>query len=339
MDLLTQGLLGSGIALSIARPQEIRKAAIIGLVTGVAADIDFFIRSANDPLLNLEFHRHFTHSFFFIPVAALLLSLLLWPFFRKHLAWPRIFLYSLAGYLLSGFIDACTSYGTRLLWPVSDERISFNIISIIDPVFTLILVAGVIIGVRTERQAFTRFCLLLGAAYLLLGSWQKTQIHDMAEDYARHQGHQPERLLVKPTLGNNMLWRSVYLHQGQYYVNAFRLNPITGDRSVFAGSSIKAFTDIDNDLQLPADSVLQNDIRRFASFSDGYLAVHPQHSDIIIDVRYSNLAHSMLPLWGIRIDPLNPQKHAVYELYRDSSTQTRQAFIAMLTGDGGDALR
>jgi inner membrane protein len=339
MDLLTQGLLGSSVALSIARPQDIRKAAVIGLLAGVSADIDIFIRSANDPLLNLEFHRHFTHSIFFIPVASLLLSLLFWPFFKKHLAWPRILLYCFAGYLLSGFIDACTSYGTRLLWPLSDERISFNIISIIDPVFTLILLTGVIIGTSSKRQKVTRLCLLLAAAYLLLGTWQKIEIQRLTREYAQQQGHQIERLLVKPTLGNNLLWRSVYQHQGQYFVNAFRLNPVTRASSVIPGDSINAFSSTGNNLQLPEDSILQNDIRRFARFSDQYLALHPQNSDIIIDVRYSNLPNSILPLWGIRLDPNTPQQHAHYEFYRDSSAQTRQAFIDMLKGDESKPLR
>ena len=89
MDLVTQGLLGSALAISAARPAEVRKAGIIGLIAGVTADVDFFIQSASDPLLNLEFHRHFTHSIVFIPLAALLISFLLWPFFKNSLSWKR----------------------------------------------------------------------------------------------------------------------------------------------------------------------------------------------------------------------------------------------------------
>ena len=59
--------------------------------------------------------------------------LLLWPFLRDKLPSRFLYLYCFAGYLFSGFIDACTSYGTYLLWPASNERISWNIISIVDP--------------------------------------------------------------------------------------------------------------------------------------------------------------------------------------------------------------
>lgn len=338
MDLLTQGLIGSGIALSIARPDETRKAALIGLLAGISADMDFFIQSSNDPLLQLEYHRHFTHSIYFIPVAALLISAIVWPFFRNHLRWSRIFLFSLGGYSLSGFIDACTSYGTRLLWPLSEARFSFNIISIIDPAFTLILLFGIGIGFKMQKSVMPRLALVIAAGYLVLGAWQKSEIQQLTEDYARQQGHQVERLLVKPTLANNWLWRSVYQHQGHYFVNAFHLNPVTGDRAVFRGSKIAVFSPDPESLQWPADSILQRDIQRFAHFSDQYLAIHPDDPNVIIDVRYSNLPNSVLPLWGIRVDRQQPQQHAHYELYRDKSRETRLRFIAMLLNRDSEKL-
>ena len=69
MDVLTQGLLGSAVAQTAAKPDEIRKAGLIGILAGLSADLDYFISSTSDPLLNLEFHRHFTHSLFFTPFA------------------------------------------------------------------------------------------------------------------------------------------------------------------------------------------------------------------------------------------------------------------------------
>ena len=44
MDLLSQGLLGSALAQSIADPGKIRKAGLIGLMAGLSADLDFLIR-------------------------------------------------------------------------------------------------------------------------------------------------------------------------------------------------------------------------------------------------------------------------------------------------------
>lgn len=332
MDLLTQGLLGSALAISIAKPEEIKKAGLIGLIAGLAADVDFFIRSNSDPLLNLEFHRHFTHSLFFIPVAALIISLLLWPLWRKHLSWKRIFLFSLAGYLLSGLLDASTSYGTRLFWPLSDERISFNIISIIDPIFTLLLLSGVLLTLKKAKQIYTWSFLVLASSYLSLGWWQHQQVELLSHQLAKQRGHDIQQLLVKPTLGNLFLWRSVYLHHNNYYVDAIRLNPVSGRSNIYTGSNIQRFHAGQHDLNLPADSVLQTDIKRFSSFTSDYLALHPQQQNTIIDVRYANLPNSVLPLWGIQFNPEKPDTHASYHLYRDASKQTRQTFLSMLFG-------
>lgn len=334
MDLVTQGLLGASLAASTAPRDELRKAALIGLLAGFAADLDYLIRSDSDPLLNLEFHRHFTHSLIFIPVAALLLSFLLWPFFRKHMSWRRVFRYSLLGYLLSGLLDACTSYGTSLLWPFTDTRFSFNIISIIDPIFSLLLVFGLAIGIWMQRANMPRTMLVLAGAYLALGWWQQQQIKEISEQIAQQQGLNIDQLLVKPTLGNIWLWRSIYLAEGRYHVNAIRRNPVTGAVTIFPGASI-ARLDLDRDLPgLPDHSVLAQDIRRFAHFSDRFLALHPRHDDIIIDVRYSNLPNSVLPLWGLRFDARLQDQHARYEIYRDRSATTRQRFFDMLFSPG-----
>ncbi len=330
MDLLTQGLLGSAVAQTTARPDDIRKAGLIGFLSGLAADLDFFIHSSSDPLLNLEFHRHFTHSVFFIPFAALLLSLLFWPFFRKSLTLGKIYVFSFFGYLLSGFLDACTSYGTRLLWPISEDRFSFNIISIIDPVFSLLLIAGILISLKKKHRVFVSIFLVLAASYMLSGFYQKSRVMQVSQELISQQGHHAERLLVKPTLGNLWLWRSVYQYENHYYINAIRLNPFSGEARIFPGKTIEVFNSDQNRLDIPKDSVLQNDIERFAHFSDHYLAFHPQKPDVLIDVRYANLPNNLTPLWGIEFDATASDQHAEFRITRDKSLQTRQAFIDML---------
>jgi len=136
MDVLTQGLLGGVLAQAVARKEEKKLATFVGVMAGLLADADFFIRSSQDPLLNIEFHRHFSHSLIFIPVGAAIACALLWPFLRRHIATGRLYLFCLAGYSMSGILDACTSYGTQLLWPFSDVRVAFNIISMLVMVVT-----------------------------------------------------------------------------------------------------------------------------------------------------------------------------------------------------------
>ena len=93
------------------------------MVAGLLPDADALIYSASDPLLQLEYHRHFSHALVFIPFGAALATLLLWPLLRHHIPLGALYRYALLGYGTGGLLDACTSYGTHLLWPFSHQPI------------------------------------------------------------------------------------------------------------------------------------------------------------------------------------------------------------------------
>ena len=181
MDLLTHGLLGGTLAQACSNKGETRAATTVGFLAALLADADALIQSSADPLLTLEYHRQFTHSLIFIPFGALLVTLILWPAFKAYghpLGFLRIYLYALLGCATSGFLDACTSYGTHLLWPFTGGRIAWSIIPIFDPLFFLILGAAVVAGLRWRKTLPARIGLLLAAAYLSVGWLQ----HQRAQD-------------------------------------------------------------------------------------------------------------------------------------------------------------
>lgn len=72
MDPLTQGVLGASLSQSVSKKQHLVVAGVLGLLSGLAPDLDSLIKSQSDPLLALEFHRQFTHSLFFIPIGSLI---------------------------------------------------------------------------------------------------------------------------------------------------------------------------------------------------------------------------------------------------------------------------
>ena len=331
MDILTQGLLGASLAQAGAKQNETRIATWVGFAAGLLADADVFIQSSADPLLTIEYHRHFTHSLFFIPFGALIAALLLWPFVRKRLKFSRLFVFSLLGYSLSGLLDTCTSYGTYLLWPLMDTRIAWHIIAIIDPVFTLILLLGVIYSIRKHSARVAKIALVFAAMYMSLGWVQLQRAESVAEDLIAERGHRAERLLVKPTIGNLLLWRSVYQYNDNYYVDAVRLGIISPSR-IYPGGTIPVLNPANDLVHVKPDSALQNDIQRFTDFSDGWVTIHPEQTDILMDVRYSVLPDSLLPLWGIEMDMDRQGQHAKYSFYRDLSKQNRQKFMGMLLG-------
>jgi len=330
LDLLTQGLLGGVLASSVAAKKELRYAAAIGFAAALLADADVFIGAADDPLLKLEFHRHFTHALVFIPVGTLIAALLLWPLLRNRLGFKRIYCYALLGCATSGLLDACTSYGTHLLWPFSETRIAWSIIAIIDPVFSLVLVAALILGFKYGKPVPARIGLALAGAYLLFGLWQHQNALQSAIELAQRRGHEPQRIIVKPTLANLVLWRSVYQLDDLFYVDAIRVGP--GPERIYPGGSVREFNLERDRPQLERESVLAGDIARFARLADGYVVPDPGRANVLTDIRYSMLPTGITPMWGIDLGVGLASRHAKFEVYRDRPDNARDLFLAMLLG-------
>ncbi len=334
MDILTQGLIGATVAQSVSCDKQhsannslIRKVTLIGFLSGMLADADVLIRSNTDPLLVLEYHRHFTHSLIFIPIGALIAFLLLWPFFKNSLSNKQLYLFCFAGYLFSGLIDACTSYGTHLFWPFIDQRIAWHIISIIDPIFTGMLLICVLLGLGLKQTLFSYIAISFAFSYLSLGILQQQRAESVIHDLAKSRGHVIERSVVKPTLGNLILWRAIYEYDNRFYVDVVRAG-ITIKHN--EGDSIDKFN-LENDLPLLSNNtVLVNDIKRFTYFSDDYVSLYPDKPMVIGDVRYSMEPQKIKPLWGITIKPAQPDRHVMYEFYRESTNESRKQFMDMV---------
>lgn len=331
MDILTQGLLGGVLAQTVATKKETKIATLVGVFAGLIADADIFIASSSDPLLNIEFHRHFTHSLFFIPFGAAIAMAILWPFLNKKLSNTRLYLYSLLGYSMSGFLDACTSYGTHLLWPLSDERIAFNIISIIDPIFTLILLITLVYSLRLSRKQVAQIGLVFSFSYMLIGVVQHQRAQGLADELVKSRGHETSQHVVKPTMANNLLWRSVYISGDRIYVDAIRLGLFSKNK-IYVGDSANKFK-IESYLESnETSSVLFQDIQRFSKFSDDFIALDKTQNNVLGDMRYSMLPITVKPLWGIVIDKNKLHEHADYQFFRDNSANIRSAFLGLLLG-------
>lgn len=330
MDPLSQGVLGASAAQSFAKdPAKQRWSLLVGMLSGMAPDLDIFIRSANDPLLFLEFHRQFTHSLFFIPIGALICALILYPLLKRTLAFATVYLYALLGYATHGFLDSCTSYGTQLFWPISDARIAWNNVSIIDPVFTLPILILVGVAFARKQSRYARYAVVYALIYLSLGVVQRERAESVALELAEARGHVPVRLTVKPTLGNLYLWKLIYEYEGRYYVDAAKV----GWRGVSVqGASIDKL-DVARDFpQLAPESIQARDIERFRWFSDGFIARDPGDNLMIMDVRYSFLPNDLKPLWVIRLRPEASDQHVEYLTTRNLTSETRQQFVEMLFG-------
>ncbi len=330
MDLLTHGLVGAALAQSGAPREETRIAAGVGFLAGMLADADALISSASDPLLVLEYHRHFTHSLSFIPIGALIAAAVLWPFMRRRLRFARLYLYALLGYALAGALDACTSYGTHLLWPFSDARHALSIIAVVDPLITLAIGIPLAVGVIRRRPVAARVGLGLAVCYLGLGLVQHERAESAALARARERGHEARQALVKPTLANLVLWRSTYVEGGRIYADGVRV--ASGTR-VYQGESAALFDPARDMRWAPPGSPARGQIERFGKLSDGYLARHPRRPGMVGDARYAMLPTSVEPLWGIAFGSERPDAKAELVIDRASTPEARRRFLQMLLGE------
>ncbi len=333
MDPLSQGALGAAFPQALSNRRYAGSAALLGFLAGMAPDLDVLIRSSSDPMLFLEYHRQFTHSLIFIPVGGLLCALLLHALIgrRRGLAFSQTLLFCTLGYATHALLDACTTYGTMLFWPFSDRRVAWNTVSIIDPLFTLPLLAAVILAARRSRPIYTRIALCWALSYMALGLWQRNEAVDMGRTLAAARGHEPLRLEAKPSFGNVLVWQVVYETDDRFYVDAVRasLSP-----RVFPGESVEKL-DIDRDLPwLGRDSQQAQDIERFRWFSNGYIARDPVYPNRVIDVRYSMIPNEVAPLWSIELRRDVPEgTHANYLVHRESEGAHVERLWNMLTGD------
>lgn len=312
-------------------------AAGVGFAAGLLPDADILIRSVEDPLRVLDFHRGFSHSLTFIPLGGLIAALPLWLLLRRRPAFARVWLYATLGYALGGLLDACTSYGTALLWPWSDWRVAWSVMPILHPLFTLALGLGVGLALRRRSRRPAQVALAVALAWIGFGAVQHQRALASVEALATARGQAPDRIVVKPTVANLWLWRGVAEIEGMVVVDAVRLR-LRGEARVYPGGAT-ARIDVSGPHPwldaLPRDSRLRRDILRFDRFSDGWLVAHPDAAGDefrIGDARFALLPDSLRPLWGISGSPMAPDRHVRWHNWRESSPADRRHLWAMLRG-------
>lgn len=161
---LASGLL-AGRLLADRFPTA-RRAAFFGALAAWMPDIDSFV--GLDPEAFLRDHRAFTHSLPGAAALALGLALAFRPLARNVGA-RKLFLWGYALALLHVFLDLCTTYGTQVFWPFSDARLFLPALFIVDPFFTVPLLALVALTFawRPRRRALAALGLALCLAYPL----------------------------------------------------------------------------------------------------------------------------------------------------------------------------
>lgn len=298
MDPITHVLLGASLGYAAFGKKLGRTAALAGGLAAFVPDADVFIRSASDPLLAIEHHRGFTHALLFAPVGAALVAGIWMARQRWRPQALVLWLCCLAAYVSHCLLDAATSYGTQLFWPFSNARVGWDLISIIDPIFTMALLLGLVVALGLKRMRVATGALAIAAIYLVLGGVQHARAAAAQSQLAQRRGHTIERFEVMPTLANNLVWRALYVHEGNIYSDRIRVSWFSG-ATVVEGWSLPLVTEA----ELTAAERTRNQRRsfeRFNWFSEGWVARKPGEEAVFGDMRYSLSTEAFDPIWGIR---------------------------------------
>lgn len=334
VDPLTHVLLGASVGYVAFGRRLGRGAALAGGLSALAPDADFLIRSAADPLIAIEHHRGFTHSLAFAPLGAAIVTGLWFfrPAWRTH-RWLTLWRCGLLAYLSHVLLDASTSYGTQLLWPFSRHRAGWDLISIIDPLFTLALLLGLSWSLFRERFIPAAGALLFCALYLGMGAVQHARASAAQHQLASTRGHAIDHAEVMPTLANNVVWRALYMHDNRIFSDRIRVGwfePAT----VRDGWSLPRVLETDLTATESARNT-RHSFQRFAWFSDDWVARSPSDPTVLADMRYSLSTEAFDPIWGIRFTP----PHAPTEVTWVNRSRNRRISLGELWNEivGRDA--
>ncbi|WP_019612808.1 metal-dependent hydrolase [Psychromonas ossibalaenae] len=218
MDSLTQIALGASIAGAVGSKVFGRKVLIAGAVLGTVPDLDVFV-DYGGVVENYVFHRSFSHSLFVLAAFSIILYLLTIKF-KPHYAAHKGILFTVIflPLITHPLLDAFTSYGTQLFWPLSTTPVAWNSIFIIDPLYTLpllIAILGLWFSRNTQKwQRINSAALFLSCLYLGFGQYAQWSISRQIENDKIVENGQ---VLIVPTPFNTLLWRVVSYHDDKYY--------------------------------------------------------------------------------------------------------------------------
>ena len=167
MDNLSHFITGVVVADALPFTKRLGpKAPLIAAIASAAPDADmipaFF---ANFPPKRLSFdglfdmntvhliHRAYTHSFFYMTLAAIPLAYLAWRWSGRNGKWLHWFLMLAPAFYLHTILDLTNPWGVRAWLPFSNSRSAFNVLPLIEP-FILGAAAAVFLVNHVFRDSY-----------------------------------------------------------------------------------------------------------------------------------------------------------------------------------------
>lgn len=207
------------------------QAALAGAAIGTLPDLDVFI-AKGDAILDMVLHRAETHAFFWQALASPLIAALPAALTRSFRLFGRWWLTVILVLFTHSLLDAMTIYGTQLGLPFTDYPVGLGSLFIIDPLYTLLLIVG-LLGTLVMHRSPT--CWRWNTAGLVLSTmyagWSlvaQGHVTELALSTPEADGIPRERILVTPAPFNTLLWRIVLVGEDHYHEGFYSLlDPLT----------------------------------------------------------------------------------------------------------------
>lgn len=278
MDPVSQIALGGAIGQAVLGPKVGYRAALWGGICGTIPDLDIFIPMGG-AVADFTYHRSFSHSLLILPLIA---PLLVWLILKIHpqtnafkKQWYWLVLLAL---LTHPILDALTIYGTQLLWPVTNYPFGTGSVFVIDPLYTLPLLIGVIIALTLRNrikagQTINAIGLALSSLYLAWGLGAQLYVKNIATDYLALKTEQQKTLIIAPTPFNSFLWRILKMTDTGYKEGLY---------SVFDKTKTIEFIDHISDKTLLTGLESHWPVQRIKWFSKGFYKVEQKNNLVIM---------------------------------------------------------
>lgn len=229
MDSITQALLGAAVGEAILGKQIGRKGAILGAIVATIPDLDIIFLPFFSNIERISIHRGFSHSILFSIIATFILAFFLSKIkWTQYIASSRLKMFVFLALITHILLDAFTSYGTQLFLPFSNYRVSFDSINIIDPVYTVPLLIGLILSLfisknGPKKRIYNSLGLLISSLYLLSTLGVKFYINQRFNKSLEAQNVEYLELLTVPVKFGSINWYGVAKTDQKLYIENYSL--------------------------------------------------------------------------------------------------------------------
>lgn len=226
MDSLSQIVLGA-TTFALVKDKEIgKKSLLYGAILGTIPDLDVVLNPFFSDIQQYAIHRAFSHSIFF----AIIFSLLFGYWFHKKYGtnFKGWFWASFLALFTHPLLDICTTYGTRILYPISKKFYSLNNVFVVDPLYTIwLLIACIVLLALKKNNPFRKKIIItsltISTLYLVWGLGFRTYIYNKFTDKLNTENISYSKLTVTPTPFNTLYWQVIIKTENGYYFSDYSL--------------------------------------------------------------------------------------------------------------------